>query len=130
MKSPKRKLKTLQEFNQTKSGSSPLLLKMQPGKRYAHTAAETYKITMASLQPDSRKVPNCACNALKQTKSKNHSVVLIAEHNLEEHILCILDSKQVQNCKLDVMIESGEQIAFRTVGNIPVQLDGLYSSTP
>lgn len=125
--SPKHKLKT--QYIHPNESQPPVSFTLQPGKRYAHTATETYKITKASLQPDSRKMPNCACNALKQSKTKHSdTVVLIAEHNLEEHILCILNSNQVQSCKLNFMIEAGEQIAFRTVGSIPVQLDGYYSA--
>lgn len=106
-----------------------LSFKILAGKRYAHTAADPYWITMASLQPDTKRMPNCACNAMKKNQTVNDKVIVIAEHNLEEHILCVLDQNRLQQCKLNFMIDSGEQIAFRTIGDIPVQLNGVYSSS-
>lgn len=102
--------------------------KLDCGQRYAHTATTNYRFTMASLQPDQKKLPHCACNMINKTKNVSHDddkVVVIVEHYLKEHILCILDSKKLHQCKLDLMIQAGEQMAFRTIGKTPVQLSGI-----
>lgn len=52
-------------------------------------------------------------------------VIVIIEHDLNEYILCILDSKKQNQCKLNLVIQPGEQLAFRTIGKIPVQLTGI-----
>lgn len=101
------------------------------GQRYAHTSSNGYQVTMASLQPDLKKLPHCACNTINKAKDTSHlddKVVVIVEHYLKEYILCILDSKKLQQCKLNFMIRPGEQVAFRTIGKIPVQLTGISSN--
>ena len=108
-------------------------LTLDNNHRYAHTASCAYQLTMASLQPDSRRLPHCACNVIneeKRDKSRTHEhrVVVIVEHNLAEHILCILDSTRLNQCKLNLIVQPGEQIAFRTIGKIPVQLTGFILS--
>lgn len=111
--------------------SLTMLTKFEPGKRYAHTAANDYQLTMVSLQPDDKKPPNCACSQIikgnKKFLENDDRVVLIVEHDLKEYILCILDNKRLKQCKLDLKIHSGEQIAFRTIGKIPIQLIGKSS---
>lgn len=105
-----------------------ILFRLDCGQRYAHTAARNYRFTMASLQPDQKKLPHCACNMINKPTNVNHDenkVVVIVEHYLKEHILCILDSTKLHQCKLNLMIQAGEQIAFRTIGKIPVQLSGI-----
>lgn len=101
------------------------------GKRYAHTSSCIYQIMMATLQPDDRRLPNCLCNTInhsrKQSETDGDKVIVIVEHNLKEFVLCILDSKRLQQCKLNLIFQPGEQVAFRTVGTIPVQLTGVYS---
>lgn len=114
------------------SSSSTIHLKLENGKRYSHTSSCGYQIMMASLQPNDRKQPNCACDTINKDKRKTNlddKVVLIIEHNLEEHILCILDSEQLPQCKLNVRIQAGEQVSFRTVGKIPIQLTGVTFAT-
>lgn len=108
--------------------SSTIKLKLENGKRYAHTSSCGYQISMASLQPHDRRLPNCACGTMNKEKRKSDlddKVILIIEHDLKEHILCILDGKRLPQCKLNVRIQPGEQISFRTVGTIPVRLTGV-----
>lgn len=105
--------------------------KLDQNQRYAHTATSSYRLTMASLQPDQRKLPNCACNVINKSKKSRQDedkVVVIVEHDLKEHLLCVLDNKKVHQCKLNLAIQAGEQIAFRTIGKTPVQLIGVCSS--
>lgn len=109
-----------------------MYITLEEGKRYAHTAACKYQLKMASLQPDERRQPNCACNMINESKrSKSRSfedrnkVTVIVEHDLKEYILCILDSETEPQCKLDLIIKEGEQVAFKTIGHIPVQLSGV-----
>lgn len=52
-------------------------------------------------------------------------MILIVEHDLKENILCILEPEKKTSCKLNVLIRPGEQIAFRTIGRIPVLLSGF-----
>lgn len=104
--------------------SEPIHLKFEAGKRYAHMAMQNYKLSMASLQTDSREPPNCACSQINKRNKDEDKVIVIVEHDLKEHILCILDRKKLQQCKLNLEIQSGEQIAFRTIGKIPIQLTG------
>lgn len=104
--------------------SQPIHLNFDGGKRFAHMAMKSYKLTMATLQPDDKKPPNCACSQMNKRNVDDDKVIVIVEHDLKEHILCILDRKKLHQCKLDLMIQSGEQIAFRTIGKIPVQLSG------
>lgn len=115
--------------NKNEDKSNLILLNLEPGKRYAHTAASSYHLSMASLQPDEKRLPNCACNTInKGPKSENDDrVVVIVEHDLKEFILCILDSKKENQHKIDLSFQAGEQVAFRTVGKIPVRLMGVSS---
>lgn len=115
-------------------GSNSILVTLDAGKRYAHTAPCTYQILMASLQPDSRKQPNCACSIINKEGRKykfnngvisDDQVIVIIEHDLKEHILCILDKNKVHSYKLNLIIQPGEQIAYRTIGRIPVLLSGV-----
>lgn len=113
---------------------SPIvLLTLENNKRYAHTASGAYQITMASLQPDNRRLPNCACNVIneerRQKSAHDTKVSVIIEHNLNEYILCILDSAKLNQCKLNLVIQPGEQIAFRTIGNTPVLLSGITTGS-
>lgn len=116
-----------------KCSTRALHIKLDGGKRYAHTAKERYLISMASLQPDSRILPNCACHLINEDKRMNRKsklndrVTVIVEHDLKEHILCILDKNELNQCKLNLSVQPGEQIAYRTVGEIPVQLSGVLS---
>lgn len=111
--------------------SQILLLTLENNKRYAHTASCSYQITMASLQPDSRRLPNCACSVINEERSKPTSdqekVIVIIEHDLKEYILCVLILNKQNSCKLNLFIQPGEQIAFRTIGKIPVLLSGISS---
>lgn len=119
------------DFNDS-SSSSTIHLKLENGKRYAHTSSCGYQIMMASLQPSDRRLPNCACDTINKDKRKTNldeKVVLIIEHDLEEHILCILDSERSPQCKLNVRIQAGEQVSFRTIGKIPIQLNGVTFAT-
>lgn len=111
--------------------SHTVLLTLENNKRYAHTATSQYKITMASLQPDERRMPNCVCNTINEDRRKKTQtedrVVVVVEHDLNEYILCVLDSDKVKYCKLNLEIQPGEQIAFRTIGKTPVLLSGVSS---
>lgn len=121
--------KTGGRFEDTRESKS-ILFKLEDGKRLAHTATHGYKITMASLQPDDRRLPNCVCNTIIKRRKKSESdsrVVVIIEHNLEEHIICILNCGEFDHCKLDLMIQPGEQVAYRTIGKVPVLLSGITS---
>lgn len=116
----------------TEESSSTIYMKLENGKRYAHTSSCGYQITMASLQPNDRRLPNCACNMMNKGKRKSDlddKVILIVEHDLKEHILCILDSKQLPQCKLNFQIRPGEQVSYRTVGDIPIQMSGVILSS-
>jgi len=104
--------------------------KLENGKRYAHTALSNYQILMASLQPNDKRLPNCGCDAINKDKRApidEDKVFLIIEHDLKEHILCTLDRKRLHQCKLNLVIQPGEQVAFRTIGRIPIQLSGVSS---
>lgn len=114
--------------------SQVLLLKLDNNRRRRHTATSNYRICMASLQPDSIRQPYCSCSIMNQDykllgrKDDKHNdtrVLVIVEHDLKEYILCILDSQKVTQCKLDLYIQAGEQIAFRTLGKTPVLLTGI-----
>ena len=109
--------------------SQCLLLTLENNKRYAHTASVTYEIKMASLQPDDKRLPHCLCNSINEERRsrirKEDKVILIVEHDLKENILCILEPEKKTSCKLNVLIRPGEQIAFRTIGRIPVLLSGF-----
>lgn len=111
------------------SSAKSVLLTLENNKRYAHTASSSYQITQASIQPDDRRLPHCICNTIndeKRPKSDNDNrVIVIVEHDLKEFILCILDTEKDRQCKLNLVISSGEQIAFRTIGRYPVQLAGM-----
>lgn len=110
-----RKGKESLQFKKTK------VITLDPGKRYAHTAENDYFVTMAHLKPDDRRRPNCGC----EKPDDQDRVILIVEHNLKEHVLCVLDDKNKQ-CKLNLFIESGEQVAFRTVGQTPLSLTTIH----
>lgn len=109
--------------------SNLILLNLEDGKRYAHTASSIYHLSMASLQPDEKRLPNCTCNAInKGPKSEDDDkVILIVEHDLKEYVLCVLDAKRQPRYKLDLTFQAGEQVAFRTIGKIPVRLMGVSS---
>lgn len=107
-----------------------LNIKLDNEKRYAHTAPCGYHLTMAILQPDLQRLPNCACSQINDAKDHQHDadrVVVIIEHNLKEHILCILELGKINQSKLNLNIEAGEQIAYKTIGKIPVILVGIAS---
>lgn len=110
-----------------------LLLRLENNKRYGHTATSNYKISMATLQPDAVRQPNCLCSVINKDhkllnrvcgSEDNSKVTIIVEHNLKEHILCVLDSQTTTQCKLNLDIQAGEQIAFRTLGRTPALLTG------
>lgn len=109
--------------------SHTVLLTLENNKRYAHTATSSYQIKMASLQPDERRLPHCVCNSINDEKrpkrESDDRVIVIIEHNLNEYILCMLDSNKLRECKLNLVIRPGEQIAFRTIGRVPVLLSGI-----
>lgn len=111
--------------------SHSILLTLDNNKRYAHTASCSYQIRMASLQPDDRRLPHCICGSIneeKRTKTQNENkVIVVVEHDLKEFILCILEPGKSNSCKLNLLIRPGEQVAFRTVGKVPVQLSGISS---
>lgn len=105
-----------------------MFIKLQPGQRCAHTASVGYRLTMASLQPEDKKLPHCACNTINEAKTKqpdNDKVMVIVEHDLKEHLMCVLDGNRVKQCKLDLVVRPGQQIAFKTIGKIPAQLTGV-----
>lgn len=107
------------------------LFTLENGKRYAHTAACRYQITMASLQIDDKRQPNCACNSINKgnkTVQDENKVTVIVEHDLKEFILCILDRDNVKQCKLNLLLQPGEQVAYRTIGRIPVLLTGIKTT--
>lgn len=99
---------------------------LEGNKRYAHTATCSYRISMASLQPDDRRLPHCVCATINEEKhskkANNNRVIVIVEHDLNEYILCILDDEKLRQCKLNLLVRPGEQIAFRTIGKTPVML--------
>lgn len=111
--------------------SHTILLTLDNNKRYAHTATSQYRITMASLQPNEKKMPHCICESINEERRNRtqteDKVIVIVEHDLNEYILCILDQDKVKNCKLNLEIQPGEQIAFRTIGKTPVLLSGVSS---
>lgn len=116
------------KYSKPENYPSTFQVELKNGKRYAHTASCGYQIMMASLQPDNKRLPTCACSMMNKGKPKSNlgdEVVLIIEHNLEEHLLCRLDRNLQPQCKLNVQIQPGEQVAFRTQGNIPVHLSGV-----
>lgn len=86
---------------------------------------------MASLQPSERRMPHCVCETINEERRNRtqteDKVIVIVEHDLNEYILCILDSDKVKQCKLNLEIQPGEQIAFRTIGKTPVLLSGVSS---
>lgn len=110
--------------------SNLILLNLEEGKRYAHTASRSYRLWQASLQPDDKRLPNCTCNSInKGPKAESEDrVIVIVEYDLKEHILCVLDAKRQHQYKLDLTIQEGEQVAFRTIGKIPVRLMGVSAS--
>lgn len=112
-----------------KERSNLILLTLENGKRYAHTASSSYHLSMVSLQPEDKRLPNCTCNAInKGPKSEDEDrVIVIVEHDLKEYILCVLDAKRQPQYKLDLTFQAGEQVAFRTIGRIPVRLTGVSS---
>lgn len=121
---------TKRDVEAEEKSSSTIQFKLENGKRYAHTSSCGYQISMASLQPHNRRLPNCACSTMNKAKRESDlddKVILIIEHDLKEHILCILDSKRLPQCKLNVRIQPGEQISYRTVGTTPVRLTGVTS---
>lgn len=104
-----------------------ILLQLENGKRYAHTSTSGYQITMASIQPSSLRAPNCACNMINNPddrSDRDDRVIVIVEHDLKEHVLCILDKKKLSQCKLDLVIKPGEQVAFKAIGKSQVLLTG------
>ena len=109
--------------------SYTIMLHLENNRRYAHTATCLYKITMASLQPDDKKLPHCICNSINEEQRAKtiheDKVIVIVEHNLKEFILCVLEPCKQTSGKLDVLVQPGEQIAFRTIGRVPVQLSGI-----
>lgn len=124
---PQRGDKNKQQMEE--KSSHTILLTLEDNKRYAHTATCQYRISMASLQPDERRLPHCVCNSINEerrqrTKSED-KVVLVVEHDLNEYVLCVLEPNKVNHCKLNLEIQPGEQIAFRTIGKTPVLLTGL-----
>ena len=125
----RRSLKRDLEESDESSSTDELIFRLEGGKRYAHTAACDYKILRASLKPDDKRLPFCACSQINKTtcwQSPNkNKVIVVIEHDLKEHILCILDSETLSECELDFVIQAGEQIAFRTIGSIPILLSGL-----
>lgn len=125
----KRKPNTHKE--QDEGATNNILLTLENNKRFAHTATCSYQLTMASLQPDNKRLPNCACSVINQERrdkvEKRNRVIVIVEHNLNEYILCILDQSSQTQCKLDLVIQPGEQVAFRIIGDVPVMLSGLSS---
>lgn len=114
-----------------KEASHTILLSLDNNKRYAHTATCQYRISMASLQPDERRLPHCVCNTIKEERRQRSgtedSVMVVVEHDLNEYVLCVLEPNRVNQCKLNLEIQAGEQIAFRTIGKTPVLLTGLAS---
>ena len=123
------KNKSLRQLKLLKYGYTNMIkMNLEAGKRFAHTASHGYQLRMATLQIEDRRLPNCACNVINQERNKSENldrVIIIVEHDLKEHILCILDAKKTYQCKLNLYIEPGEQVAFRTIGKIPVQLTGV-----
>ena len=106
--------------------SSVIMLRLQNNKRYAHTAGCSYQLRFASIQEDDTRLPHCLCENIRQkSPSDDHKAIVIVEHDLNEHILCILDVDKQKQCKLDLVIRAGEQVAFKVIGKFPVLLMGV-----
>lgn len=124
-----RSRRNVRKANKEEKMSNVIRLMLENGKRYAHTATSEYHITMASLQPNSSRAPNCACGTISQQNKKasesEDRIVVIIEHDLKEHVLCILDVKKLPQYKLNLVIKPGEQVAFKVLGNCPVLLSGV-----
>lgn len=71
------------------------------------------------------------CESINEEKTmhqKDRKVIVIVEHDLKEFVLCVLEPDRQMSCTLNLVIRPGEQIAFRTIGKVPVQLAGVSSA--
>ena len=116
------------KMTETPGEHRQVLLRLENNRRYAHTAKCSYQLSMASLQPDDERPPDCVCGSINDERrnrtANDEKVIVIVEHNLKEHVLCVLDQARQRSCKLNLLVEPGEQIAFRTIGKVAVQLSG------
>ncbi|RWS26062.1 46 kDa FK506-binding nuclear protein-like protein [Leptotrombidium deliense] len=83
---------------------------LESGKRYSHKVDKTYHLTMAALEPD--------------TKKKGKTVSVMLEHEDEQFILCNLNYDNVLHQSLDLVFVEGEEVAFSVNGEGKVHLTG------
>ncbi|KAI8921631.1 hypothetical protein BC831DRAFT_418418 [Entophlyctis helioformis] len=87
-------------------------LTVDPKKKYSQTVEDDFHITMASL---GSKLPE---NAERTS--------LIMSVDDREFVLCSLTPGKIENQPLNLTITEGEEIAFYTTGNCPIDITGNH----
>lgn len=84
---------------------------------YSQTVPATFKLTMASLGPESE--------AASTGKSARNTLMLKLDEN-QEFAICSLTSGKTEQQPLDLVFNEGENIAFHIEGQTAVHLTGYY----
>lgn len=96
-------------------------LVVEPSKSYSQTVPATFKVTMASLGPESE-------NA-ETLKAKRNTLILKLDGK-EDFSLCSLTLGKVEQQALDLVFNEGEEISFHVDGDVAVHLSGYYIDLP
>lgn len=92
-------------------------LVVEPSKMYSQTVPATFKLTMASLGPESE--------AASTGKAARNTLMLKLDEN-QEFAICSLTSGKTEQQPLDLVFNEGENIAFHIEGQTAVHLTGYY----
>lgn len=86
---------------------------LETGKRYSQTVDQTYKISMAALEPP-----------VGDGKKPSKFVSLMVEHEKAEYLLCTLNTEKNLQIPLDLVFTEGEEVTFFINGEGTVHLTG------
>lgn len=92
-------------------------LVVEPSKLYSQTVPATFKVTMASLGPESE-------NASTGKSTRNTLILKLDEK--QEFAICSLVSGKTEQQPLDLVFTEGENISFQVEGPSAVHLTGYY----
>jgi len=98
---------------------------VEPEKLYSQQVPLSFKITMASLGPDSlTKTDGTAANGT------GRSTVMLVHQKDGEFALCSLTPGRVEQQPLDIVLRQGDEIHLRVEGSSTVHLVGYYVDLP
>lgn len=100
-------------------------LLIEPGKMYSQEVPLAFKVTMASLGPE----VEATVGEDGKTISSGRTTVMLRIEDQDDYAICSLIPGTLEQQPLDLVLMTGENIAFRVCGPYPIHLTGYYIET-